>query len=161
MTKTLTQTMRKSNAANVRAYYARHKAKVLRRKVMKRCRATGAMPQVASIKAYDIPIVSLMVAFADWVANNHDATRVIARQSAKLTTIRTLFYDRVAREFGSCPETAADLATYIQLETDRAQQAEKDKIYPPPGDKGKLRVYFADEPPMKDIIRTGGALRVL
>ena len=92
--------MAKTNAENVRAYYERNKKVVLVRKAIKRCRERGAVPNVNSMRAYDISLTALMVAFAEWAIEhihkngNHDLLRLklcqlkVEKQSNKLQKMR-------------------------------------------------------------------------
>ena len=79
--------MAKTNAENVRAYYERNKKVVLFRKAMKRCREYGAVPNLQSMRDYEIPLTALLVAFADWAGSNGDQ-RKIKKQHCKLTRLR-------------------------------------------------------------------------
>ena len=79
--------MPKTNAQNVRAYYERNKKLVLFRKAMKRCREYGAIPNVKSMREYEIPLTALLVAFAEWAGSTGDQ-RKIKKQHAKLARLR-------------------------------------------------------------------------
>ena len=119
--------VRKSNADNVRAYYARHKKDVLFRKVIKRCRDTGAMPHIKSVREYDIPIISLMISFADWVSNNPSATHLITRQSKKLSAIRTEFANRVTQEFDGATSEEVKLTSHLERVVAEAMKSQNAK----------------------------------
>lgn len=109
--------VRKTNAENVRSYYVRHKHTVLFRKVMKRCRNTGAMPHIESVRKYDIPILGLMVAFADWVVRNPTATYLIARQGDKLNAIRKEFAAKTHAEFERSTAEDRQIRDYLDRVT--------------------------------------------
>ena len=79
--------MAKSNAQNVHSYYERNKKLVHFRKAMKRCRECGAVPKVQSMRAYDIPLTALLVAFADWAGGAGSRSKV-QQQHAKITQLR-------------------------------------------------------------------------
>ena len=79
--------MPKSNADHVRTYYERNKNLVLFRKVMQRCRERGAVPNLQSMREYDIPLTALLVAFAEWAGKTGDNCK-IKRQHVKLTRLR-------------------------------------------------------------------------
>ena len=79
--------MAKTNAQNVRAYYERNKKVVLFRKAMKRCREHGAVPNLHSMREYEIPLTALLVAFAEWAGSNGDQSK-IKKQHCKLTRLR-------------------------------------------------------------------------
>ena len=77
----------KTNAMNVHAYYERNKDIVLYRKVMKRCRTHGAVPNVKSMRDHSIPLAAVLVAFAEWAGSEGHESK-IKRQHAKLTRLR-------------------------------------------------------------------------
>ena len=69
------------------AYYKRNKKLVLFRKAMKRCREHGAVPNLQSMRQYDIPLTALLVAFADWAGSVGNESK-IKKQYTKLTRLR-------------------------------------------------------------------------
>ena len=105
--------MAKTNAENVRAYYERHKSVVVFRKAMKRCRETGAVPNLRSMRRYDIPLTALLVAFAEWAGASGD-THTIKRQHLKLTRLRVELGPVRKTEFADPTPDERKALTYLR-----------------------------------------------
>ena len=105
--------MAKTNAENVRAYYERNKKLVLFRKAMKRCREHGAVPNLHSMREYDIPLTALLVAFADW-AGSVGNERKIKKQHLKLTRLRAELGPVRKTEFADPTPDERKALTYLR-----------------------------------------------
>lgn len=102
----------KRNAANVRSYYERNKKIVLFRKAMKRCRDSGAVPTPNSMRANEIPLTALLVAFADWAGRAHNAK--IKEQHKKLVRLRSALGPDRKTEFTDPTPGERQALTYMR-----------------------------------------------
>ena len=75
------------NKYHVRAYYQRNKSTVVYRKVMARCREHGSVPRADTVEQYQIPILALKVAFAEFAATCPSASKIRQCQR-KLASLR-------------------------------------------------------------------------
>jgi hypothetical protein len=105
--------MAKTNAENVRAYYERNKKLVLFRKVMKRCREHGSVPNLQSMRDYDIPLTAILVAFADWAGSSHMHHK-IKKQHQKLTQLRVALGPVRKTEFEDPTPAERKALTYLR-----------------------------------------------
>lgn len=82
------------NKLHVHSYYERNTALVVYRKMMLRCYRHGALPRAETLHKYQIPLVTVIVAFAEWVCRcENDA--LLHRQRRKLELLRLQYQNPV------------------------------------------------------------------
>ena len=75
-----------SNTESVAQYYRRNKHTVIFRKVMRRCRENGSIPNTHTVTTHKIPIIALYVAFAEWAGTT--TCNTVAVQHSKLCALK-------------------------------------------------------------------------
>lgn len=80
-----------TSSSRARTYYAHHKSLVCFRKILKRCKETGAVPHARTVRTHAVPFTALLVAFGEWAGHTRDLKR-IHRQQLKLANLRAALH---------------------------------------------------------------------